>query len=324
MPSPDARRPTLIDVARLAGVSHMTVSRVVRGFHAVSPETARRVTEAINQLGYQPDPALSALASYRALGTGHRHGSTLAFLDCDSTDHSQKIFAAAQREGQLLGYSVERFPIVPEPARQQRMSRMLYNRGVQGLLFGPSPSPWKNLDAWDWSHFAPVSLGALAHSPHMPNVAMDHFHGALTGCHYLQDHGCQRIGLVLASWLMARTEYRWLGGYIAGLEGKGKARLCPPDDLAKLKQWALREKIDGVLTIHPEIYPVLHPLGITVGFLNSVSSVPGAPHLYFDPGWIGEEAVRLVHHLLLRREFGLDQKSKMMALQGTWVLQNPD
>ncbi len=302
----------------------MTVSRVVRGLHAVSPQTVERVKLAINQLGYRPDPALSALASYRTNGKAHNHSSTLAFLDCDGSEHSQKIYMAAQREGQLLGYAVERFSIVPEYQKQQRVSRVLFNRGIQGLLFGPTILPWKGLDAWDWTHFAPVSLGAIAHNPHMPNVAMDHFHGAMTGCHYLRELGCRRIGLVLADWLMPRTEYRWLGGYIAGLRGKGKLRLHTPDDLKALKRWVIQEKIDGVLTIHPEIYPLLRPLGVQVGFLNSVSAVPGAPHLHFDPSWIGEEAVRLVHHLLLRREFGLDQKSKMMALQGTWNSRSAD
>ncbi|HXP56801.1 MAG TPA: LacI family DNA-binding transcriptional regulator, partial [Streptosporangiaceae bacterium] len=47
------KRPTMRDVAAAAGVSLMTVSRVVNGEPAVQPETAARVERAIRRLGYQ-------------------------------------------------------------------------------------------------------------------------------------------------------------------------------------------------------------------------------------------------------------------------------
>ena len=96
MPPPPPKRPTSRDVARLAEVSHMTVSRVVRDVHSVAPETVSRVRAAIEKLGYQPDPALSALSAYRCGGVGKNHGSVLAFLDCDGTDYSNLVFQGVQ------------------------------------------------------------------------------------------------------------------------------------------------------------------------------------------------------------------------------------
>lgn len=58
--------PTLHDVAERAGVSHITVSRVVSGKANVSPETKRRVLEAVQALGYVPNPAAQALQSRRS------------------------------------------------------------------------------------------------------------------------------------------------------------------------------------------------------------------------------------------------------------------
>ena len=49
--------PTLTDVARLAGVSENTVSRVVRNKGSIAEETRRRVISAIEQLGYVPNRA---------------------------------------------------------------------------------------------------------------------------------------------------------------------------------------------------------------------------------------------------------------------------
>jgi LacI family transcriptional regulator len=56
---------TLYDVARAAGVSTATVSRVVHGQDRVSPSTRRRVLEAIETLGYVPDGAAQSLAQRR-------------------------------------------------------------------------------------------------------------------------------------------------------------------------------------------------------------------------------------------------------------------
>jgi LacI family transcriptional regulator len=64
--SPSAS-PTLADVAKIAGVSTMTVSRVVNG-GSVSEATRRKVLTVVRRLGYRPDQAARALAERRARG----------------------------------------------------------------------------------------------------------------------------------------------------------------------------------------------------------------------------------------------------------------
>jgi DNA-binding LacI/PurR family transcriptional regulator len=58
------------DVARLAGVSHQTVSRVINDLPNVRPETRSRVLEAIESLGYRPNNAARALATSRSATVG--------------------------------------------------------------------------------------------------------------------------------------------------------------------------------------------------------------------------------------------------------------
>jgi LacI family transcriptional regulator, gluconate utilization system Gnt-I transcriptional repressor len=65
-------RVTLNDVAQLAGVSPITVSRALRGERAVNAELVARVSAAVAKLGYVPDPAARALAS--------RHSAHVAVL----------------------------------------------------------------------------------------------------------------------------------------------------------------------------------------------------------------------------------------------------
>jgi DNA-binding LacI/PurR family transcriptional regulator len=60
----------MADVARLAGVSHQTVSRVVNGRSNLRPETRDRVLKAIRQLGYRPNTAARALVTRRSATIG--------------------------------------------------------------------------------------------------------------------------------------------------------------------------------------------------------------------------------------------------------------
>lgn len=63
--NPQKQRPTIRDVSRLAGVSRMTVSRVISDPDLVLPATRERVNKAIADLGYVPDRAAGSLASRR-------------------------------------------------------------------------------------------------------------------------------------------------------------------------------------------------------------------------------------------------------------------
>jgi DNA-binding LacI/PurR family transcriptional regulator len=64
------RPPVMADVARLAGVSHQTVSRVINGQTNLRPATRLRVEEAIRQLGYRPNSAARALVTKRSATVG--------------------------------------------------------------------------------------------------------------------------------------------------------------------------------------------------------------------------------------------------------------
>jgi DNA-binding LacI/PurR family transcriptional regulator len=69
-PVPPPRAANIFDVARLAGVSHQTVSRVVNDLPNVRPATRERVEQAIRQLRYIPSPAARALVTRRSRTLG--------------------------------------------------------------------------------------------------------------------------------------------------------------------------------------------------------------------------------------------------------------
>src|SRR5689334_24076003 len=90
------RPPGMMDVARLAGVSHQTVSRVLNEHPSVSDDTRRRVETAIVQLGYRRNTAARALVTRRT--------STLGVVSVDTSQYgpAHTIFGieeAARRAG---------------------------------------------------------------------------------------------------------------------------------------------------------------------------------------------------------------------------------
>jgi len=92
-------RPTMADVAARAGVSKMTVSRVVNGYPGVSPEISRRVGRAIRQLSYVPSQR------GRSLAVGRTQLLGMIVLDVVS-EWVWPLIRGAGREAERLGYQV--------------------------------------------------------------------------------------------------------------------------------------------------------------------------------------------------------------------------
>ena len=123
--------PTLHDVAKRAGVSPMTVSRVVNGSGEVSPRLRARVEEALAETGYMPNTLARSLRARRT--------DTLALLLPDMTNPfftqlAQGVETAAREAGfsLLLANSDER------EEEELRLVAMLLQRQVDGLLVVPA------------------------------------------------------------------------------------------------------------------------------------------------------------------------------------------
>jgi DNA-binding CsgD family transcriptional regulator/transcriptional regulator with XRE-family HTH domain len=90
------RAPSIRDVARLAGVSHQTVSRVLNNHPSIRPETKQRVLDVMDELQYTPNRAARALVTSRS--------RTIGILSASSTQYGpassiQAIEAAARESG---------------------------------------------------------------------------------------------------------------------------------------------------------------------------------------------------------------------------------
>ncbi|MEW9548457.1 LacI family DNA-binding transcriptional regulator [Nonomuraea sp. NPDC050783] len=94
------KAPTIYDVARHAGVSHQTVTRFLKGFQGIRPETRKRVEEALIALDYRPNSAARLLRSQRTNRIG---------VLADRIDQSgpARILTGAGERAHELGYVLD-------------------------------------------------------------------------------------------------------------------------------------------------------------------------------------------------------------------------
>ena len=130
-------RATLTDVARAAGVSRQTASRVARGGENVNKRTAARVRRVIKALGYRPDPIARALSTGRGLSVGLlTHQLTDRQLGLGAISIMIGVEQAATELG--LGVSVATFATFDRATVQDGIDR-LARAGCDGVIF---MAPW--------------------------------------------------------------------------------------------------------------------------------------------------------------------------------------
>ncbi|GAB3161957.1 LacI family DNA-binding transcriptional regulator [Myceligenerans halotolerans] len=118
----------MLDVARLAGVSEQTVSRVSRGRTNVLPDTRERVRAAMRELGYRPNRAARALKSGR-----FRNIAVMAYFS--SSYGTAQWISSVTLEAARAGYSVTLVALESaEPAAVARAFDVLAEHAVDGAV----------------------------------------------------------------------------------------------------------------------------------------------------------------------------------------------
>jgi LacI family transcriptional regulator len=129
------KRPTQVDVARLAGVSRATVSYVVNnrtgGRVPISEETRQRVLDAIAELDYVPD------ARAQALRSGNTKTIGLIIPDIHNP-HFWQISDGVEQEANAAGYHILLSSIPPENKGTEDIFKDLSRRRIDGLVMVPS------------------------------------------------------------------------------------------------------------------------------------------------------------------------------------------
>ena len=184
-------RPTIIDVADIAGVSRQTVSRVVSDHPRVAEATRIRVKEAIDTLGYRPNRMARALITKSTL--------TIGFAAVDMRDlHFGDTCAGMQVAAREHGYYLVVTELDFGDEGGLGTLETLLTLGVDGVALFPSFLADADIETFAATSGCPVvMIGRQSKIPNVVSIAMDEVRGAEIVIDRFVEVGKRRIGVLM-------------------------------------------------------------------------------------------------------------------------------
>jgi len=216
--SKDAPRPAVLrDVARLAGVSHQTVSRVLNDHPNVHEETRRRVQRAIEQLDYRPNQLARGLVTRRSRRLGvislesRLFGPTSSLLGIEQ----------AARE---TGYAVTVTAVAADGTNTQAALAAMIDQAVDGvIIIAPTEATAASIGVLPPG--VPAVAAGASYRASVPLAAVDQIAGARLATEHLLSLGHRTVWHVAGprDWIEAQERVE---GWRASLSDAGVA--APP------------------------------------------------------------------------------------------------
>ncbi|WP_328472966.1 LacI family transcriptional regulator [Actinoplanes sp. NBC_00393] len=299
----DQRRPTLADVARVAGVSRATASRAINGAYGTSETVREHVRAVAARLGFEPHAVARALATGRG-GAGRRERIEVLIVDADPAAMSAKPFygrvlTGAMRTlgGQEISLDVRRVPEPPAGDTDPPFGRLLINMpGAASAAYARRTRT--------------VSLGRSA--PGVAFVAPDNDGGGYQAALHLVTTGRRRIGAVFGPPTPCAQERR--AGFLRVMAGVAQAVTAVDGDFTRATAYAATKQL---LAREPGLDAVFAACDVTamgvlqalreagrrvpddvavVGFDGSALAEAADLSSVYMP--VEDEAASAVHHLL--------------------------
>ncbi len=323
------KRPTQVDVARLAGVSRATVSYVVNdradGRVTISEETRRRVLDAVAELDYTPD------ARAQALRSGDTKAVGLILPDIHNP-HFWEVADGVEQEVSAAGYHILMSSIPPENKDAEDIFKDLSHRRIDGLIMVPSfiyqsEEAQKTL-AYLVKRRVPI-VGIMAdhgeRNFNIDRVVSDYRETTVDVMNHLLSMGHRRIGFVFGIAIPALGNDR-LSGYQSSLQSAGLPIdsslivACGPDmedSYQATKQlFALPSPPTAILAINDFL-----AIGVLRAIQDLGMNVPG------DVSLVGYDDIPMAKYLVPRLSTASKDGEKMGRESAKLLLarlQNPD
>lgn len=346
LPSPPLRI-TLRDVAREAGVSHVTVSRALRNDPTISDARRREIKQLAAKMGYRPDPALAALAAYRFANQSHRIQSALGWVNHWEQPEQLRGYRefdnywhGAIQAAENLGYHLDDLRWTQDISAR-RFEKILTTRNVRGVLIPPhrKPPDWGELD---WRKFSVVRFGLSVREPDSHLVTSDQLRATVMAIQKISSYGYRRIGMVVGAELDRNIGGNYTGGFFAAQKlFKQDSALSlllvdseaapheeeSPKTTARLKNslsvWLARNKLDALLTADPRVPGLICELGYRIPqdiavAGTSISDIPVDAGINQNGEMIGRIAVQTLVSQINLNERGEPVAPCRILIESSW------
>lgn len=324
---------TVRELAKLAGVSHATVSRALRDSPRISLEVRKKIQRLARERGYQPHPLVSKLMSQLPhVKTISR--ATLAVITTSGPGwrrHAflREIYTGIETRALELGYRIEEFSLPDYEMSCRRLSDVLYARGLEGVLIMPLVHSPGHLSL-KWERFASVAIGRSLVLPRLNRVSFNHNQNMLLALRKLRRLGYRRIALALSHDLRARVGDAYVAEYSLYQRTMEPGESIPvfegPDlNPREISRWLRAHKADALLCNYSPTESQLRAQGIEIpgklGYasldrFHAPSEVGGIDQ---RPREVGVASVDMLTSQLNRNELGIPDVPKLMLVPGTWA-----
>ncbi|WP_026486081.1 LacI family DNA-binding transcriptional regulator [Caldanaerobius polysaccharolyticus] len=204
--------PTIIDVAKRAGVSPSTVSRALSGRAPVKFETKQRIMEAIKELDFKPN----------ILAKGLKEGKTNT-VGLIIPNICNPLFPAIAKgvedEARKNGYTVFLCNTDENLSIEMDYVEKLKERWVDGLIFATVKDRYDHIEDLEKSRF-PVVLLVRKYPNALHSVTLDNYEGAKMAVEYLWQRGHRRIWFLCGDTRLSLYSDR-LSGYLDAVKQRG-------------------------------------------------------------------------------------------------------
>jgi len=207
---------TIYDVAREAGVSMATVSRVVNNNQNVKPQTRKKVLDVIENLGYRPNAVARGLASKKT--------TTIGVV---IPDISNMIYAEVARGIEDIA-TMYRYNIIlcnadRKKEKEIKVINTLFEKQVDGLLFMGGQITQEHLNAFKTSSVPVVLCATKDEKNTLPAVDINHEKAAYDAVNQLIKLGHRSIGMISGTLLDPTNGFARFQGYKNALLEAGLA-----------------------------------------------------------------------------------------------------
>ncbi len=188
------KKATIKDVAKLAGVSVPTVSRVLNGKENVREDYTQRTLDAVKQLNFKPSIAAKLIRGQTS------HTVALLIPEVVSPFYA-RIANGITARAHELGLSVLLMTSNRDTATEIQCLQQLTNHLIDGLIYGPLE---QGMPLKERQNMLQVPTVILAHRhvlEHTPHIYVDNFNAGYIATKYLLKLGRRKIALVAGFWL---------------------------------------------------------------------------------------------------------------------------
>ncbi|MBK1878720.1 LacI family DNA-binding transcriptional regulator [Pelagicoccus mobilis] len=328
-------RVTVRMVAEKAGVSVSTASLALRNDPRVSEDTRLRVDEVAHMLGYYPHPLLGSMMQDVRSGKKERQKLSIVYLDNLKEEGRWKevasyaaTFEGARRRAEQLGYDFDLIWARAPKLSSKRLSDILWNRGVDGIILGPSEEPHLSIDL-DWDRFSTVAISYDVVGGPFHRVTNNHYLSIRLAVEVAKQLGYRRIGIFLEQHQNERVNNvysNYMAAYNSKVDEANRVEPCFLDGYTKkdLFQWLESEKPDLVLGLSRFIYEWMVEGGVRVPKDVGFALLDRQPIDEVCCGvdqrteYIGQSAVDLVTTLLRTYQKGVAEVPLHLLSEGRW------